>query len=72
MRPSRSKMCVLSWYGSLSLKAKKSSVTEIDGSRAEGTDFEKIEGAAEFLVKDGARQVVAARRVAAEKETAAQ
>ena len=46
-----------------------------DGDRwiACGRDrLQQIEGAAVFLVKDGARQVVAARRVAAEKETAAQ
>src|SRR5271154_4972399 len=39
MRPLRSKMCALSLYGSPKLKAKKSSVTEIAGLRAEGIDL---------------------------------
>ena len=72
MRPSRSRMCALSWYGSPVLKAKKSSVTEIDGIACGRDRLQQIERAAEFLVKDGARQVVAARRAAAEKEPAAQ
>ena len=41
MRPLRSMMCALSWYGSLVLKAKKSSVTEIEGLRAEGIDLSR-------------------------------
>ena len=46
-----------------------------DGNRGiacGGDRLEQIERAAEFLVKDGARQVVAALRAAAEKEPAAQ
>src|SRR5580704_3233561 len=39
MRPLRSKMCALSSYGSPKLKAKKSSVAEIEGLRAEGIDL---------------------------------
>src|SRR5262245_20984154 len=37
-----------------------------------GDQLEQVERAAEFLVEDGARQVVAALRTAAEKEPAAQ
>src|SRR5262249_54004928 len=46
-----------------------------DGNRGiacRGNRLEQIERAAEFLVKDGARQIVAALRAAAEKEPAAQ
>src|SRR5258707_13837785 len=38
-RPSRSKMCAPSWYGSPVLNAKNSSVTEIEGLLAEGIDL---------------------------------
>src|SRR5579872_5082360 len=41
------------------------------GIARRGNRVEQIEGTAKFLVKDGPRQVVAARRIAIEEETTA-
>ena len=72
MRPLRSKMCALSWYGSPVFEGEEFLSDGNRGLARGGDRLEQIERAAEFLVKDGAGQVVAALRTAAEKEPAAQ